>query len=156
MISEIIHKEFIRECIQVAYSGLKAGDPPFATLIVLDGKIVVKAHNTSVTQENFLQHGEMNALSMAQKILKKEDFSRAVLYASNEPCPMCSGAIYWSGIRTVVFGSSRSALTKLRKFGINVPCREVLQRGSEPVSVIGPLLEDEVLPLYHEYYDIKR
>jgi tRNA(Arg) A34 adenosine deaminase TadA len=146
------HYPFLRECIQLCRNAIDSGNPPFGALLVYDGRILARAYNTSTSDKDFTRHAEMNLLALSLRELPADSLKCATLYAGNEPCPMCSGAIYWSGIRKVVYGSSRDALTKLRKFGLNVPCRDILTRGSDSVEVIGPLLEEEVMPLYFEYY----
>ena len=146
------HDDFLREAIEVAREGLKSGNPPFGSIVVVDGVIREKAFNTTRTENNSLAHGEINLLLKIRGALTSDEISRATMYASNEPCPMCCGAIYWSGIRRVVYGSSRDALTKFRCFGLNVACREIFERGTDSVSVIGPMLENEVMPLYQHFY----
>ncbi len=41
-------------------------------------------------------------------ILNLMNLSDCTLYTSCEPCPMCLGAIYWSGIRKVVYSCDRT------------------------------------------------
>ena len=149
-----VHQKYLREAIRAAGEGLASGNPPFGCILVTRGAIRVEAFNTSKTESNFLLHGEINCLMKARELLTPEEISESVLYASNEPCPMCCGAIYWSGIRTVVYGSRRETLTKLRSFGLNVACREILQKGTDPVEVIGPMCEDEIVPLYKKFYSV--
>jgi tRNA(Arg) A34 adenosine deaminase TadA len=147
-----IHTPYLRECFKLCRDAIVSGNPPFASILVHDGKIIASAYNTSTTDKDFTKHGEMNLLANALRDLTPDQIKSSVLYAGNEPCPMCSGAIYWSGIRKVVYGSSRDALSKLRRFGLNVQCRDILMKGTDPFEVIGPLLEEEVMPLYQEYY----
>jgi tRNA(Arg) A34 adenosine deaminase TadA len=146
------HFPFLRECFKLCKEAVNSGNPPFASILVHDGNILARAYNTSTTDRDFTKHGEMNLLAVALRDLTLEQIRSSTLYAGNEPCPMCSGAIYWSGIRKIVYGSSRDALTGIRKFGLNVPCREILTKGEERVEVIGPLLEEEVMPIYFSYY----
>lgn len=142
----------MRECINLAKESAKVGDPPFGSILVLDGEIVVRARNTSINESNFLRHAEMNALSQAVAKYKPDDISRMAIFAGSEPCPMCSGAIYWSGIKKVVFGSRRSKLSEIRGFGLNVASEEILSKGSHSIEVVGPVLENEICEIYRSYY----
>jgi tRNA(Arg) A34 adenosine deaminase TadA len=68
----------------------------------------------------------------------------STLYTSTEPCAMCAGAIYWSGIGRVVFALSEVALAEMveEEEGVpplHLPCREVFARGGRPVVVDGPV-----------------
>ena len=72
----------------------------------------------------------------------------ATLYASTEPCSMCAGAAYWTGIGRVVYGMSNQRLFEFTgdtpgRTSFALPCRDILTHGSRPVTVVGPLLEDE-------------
>ena len=62
---------------------------------------------------------------------------------STEPCAMCAGAIYWSGIVRVVYALSEHGLAAIvaEQEGVptmHLPCREVFARGGRPVAVAGP------------------
>jgi tRNA(Arg) A34 adenosine deaminase TadA len=52
-------------------------------------------------------HAEILAIRKAASVLNTHDLNGCVLYASCEPCPMCLGAIYWAGIKKVVYSASR-------------------------------------------------
>ncbi|MFY9921604.1 MAG: nucleoside deaminase, partial [Mycobacterium sp.] len=78
-------------------------------------------------------------------------------YASAEPCVMCTGASYWTGIGRIVYGMSEHSLLELT--GDNpenptfaLPCREVLAHGQRPITVIGPLLEVEAAQVQEGYW----
>lgn len=146
------HKHYLQRCIALARRTMEAGNPPFASLLVIGDQIVLEAVNTTKEDNNFLHHGEMNLLWHATQKLPASDLQRATLYAGGEPCPMCAGAIYWSGIRSLVYGCGRDALAGIRKFGLNVPCRDILERGSDTFHVTGPLMENEVKALYSDFY----
>jgi len=53
-------------------------------------------------------HAEINVIRQAAEKLKTHDLSECTLYSSCEPCPMCLGAIYWAGIKKVVYASDRA------------------------------------------------
>lgn len=75
------------------------------------------------------------------------------LYSSTEPCAMCAGAIYWSGIGRVVFACSETRLGEIAGIGLNVPSREVLQTGARRVEVVGPTdLEGEAAAVHKEFW----
>jgi guanine deaminase len=53
-------------------------------------------------------HAEILAIRQAASVLQNHDLKECTLYTSCEPCPMCLGAIYWSGIQKVVYSSDRT------------------------------------------------
>lgn len=123
------------------------GNHPFGALLAdRDGKVLLTAENTVVTEHNITGHAETNLVRDAANLYKADFLANCTLYASTEPCPMCSGAIFWSNIRRVVFGLSQEGLYEITDGGedeLLLPCREVFARGNKPIQVIGPLLEEE-------------
>lgn len=68
---------------------------------------------------------------------------------------MCAGAIYWSGIKTVVYALPEAELKTLAgEPTFDLPCREVLARGSSrvPVEVRGPLLVEEAKRVHEGFW----
>jgi hypothetical protein len=55
-------------------------------------------------------HAERLLVSSASAAYGREFLAGCALYASAEPCAMCAGAVYWSGIGRVVFGQSVESL----------------------------------------------
>ena len=137
------HEAFLRRAIELAAQARGAGDHPFGAVLVLDGHLVVEARNTVVTSNSPLGHAETNLVSEAVRHLAPDTLPGCVLYTSCEPCAMCVGAMYWAGIRFVVYALPGEELAKLAGPGFLVPCRELFARASQPVEVLGPLLIDE-------------
>ena len=52
-------------------------------------------------------HAEIMVIRKACSLLHTFNLSSYILFTSCEPCPMCLGAIYWSGIKEVYYGASR-------------------------------------------------
>jgi tRNA(Arg) A34 adenosine deaminase TadA len=147
---------FLRQAIELARKARNDGRHPFGALIVNErGETVVAARNNAVRPNGDpTQHAEMLACSQAARMLTEAELAKCTLYTSTEPCAMCAGAIYWTGIGRVVFALAETGL--LRYTGshtenptLDLPCREVFARGQKPIAVAGPLLEDEA-GLVHE------
>ena len=79
---------------------------PFGAVIVLNNKLVAKGRNHVFPTFNSTLHAEMDAIQKAQKELLRIDLSDCVMYTSSKPCPMCEGAILWSNLMEVFYGSS--------------------------------------------------
>jgi len=94
---------FMNEAIQEAKLALNEGNWPIGCVIVLDNKIISKAHNQVYSKNNKLAHAEIQALQEAQSILLQNK-KKATLYTTYEPCPMCFGATILSRIKRVVSG----------------------------------------------------
>jgi guanine deaminase len=101
-------KIFLRKAIRIASDGVGTGGGPFGAVIVKDGKILSEAYNRVVLNNDPTAHAEILAIRTASSVLKSHDLNECTLYTSCEPCPMCLGAIYWAGIKRVVYSSDRS------------------------------------------------
>lgn len=80
------------------------------------------AEGLNADDKNPILHGEMDAIIRLFDAYPDGDPSGLVLYTTTEPCPMCSGAILWSGIRQVVLGASIQAIKKLGLPQIDLTC----------------------------------
>lgn len=99
--------KLLRRAIEIALEGIRNGYGPFGAVVSKNGKIVAGSENQVVLLKDPTAHAEILAIRKAAGILKTHDLSGCILYTSCEPCPMCLGAIYWSGIKTVVYASDR-------------------------------------------------
>jgi tRNA(Arg) A34 adenosine deaminase TadA len=138
----------IRECIQIAWQARENGNHPFGALLAdASGEVLLRAENSVVTNGDITAHAELNLVREASSSYPPEYLEECTLYTSTEPCPMCSGAIFWSNIRRVVYGLSEESLYRMigedSEEILKLNCRDVFNQGKKDIQVIGPLLEDE-------------
>ncbi|MBI5699019.1 nucleoside deaminase [Candidatus Saganbacteria bacterium] len=81
------------------------GEVPVGCVMVRDGKIVSRAHNLKETLADPTAHAEILCLKKAAKKLGGWNLSRAVLYATLEPCLMCAGAMVEARLKQACFGA---------------------------------------------------
>lgn len=138
---------FLTQVMALAQRSRDEGHHPFAALVVgADGRIIAQAMNASASDRT--AHAEMNALRLASARRSPAELAGATMYSNAEPCAMCAGGTYWSGVGRVVYGMSEASLLELTGSDpenptLALPCREVFARGQRPTEVIGPLREDE-------------
>jgi tRNA(Arg) A34 adenosine deaminase TadA len=87
---------------------MDAGGGPFGAVIVKDNNILSESTNRVVLNNDPTAHAEILAIRSASSSLQTFDLDGCTLYTSCEPCPMCLGAIYWSGIKKVVYACDRT------------------------------------------------
>ncbi len=146
------HKRFIRQCYALAEEAVQNGDHPFGALLVKDGEVVLTAVNTIISDNDETRHAEINLVSEAGRRFKPQSLAHCTLYTSTEPCAMCTGAIYATGISTIVFGCSAKALYDLVGSDYSIPCRDILALGRRETAVIGPILQEEGLQNHRDYW----
>lgn len=134
----------LRDAIAAARAARAAGNMPFGAVLVRDGRALWTAQNDQVTSGDCTGHAEVVLVREAAKALGPAALRGATVYASGEPCAMCSGAMFWAGIARVVFGAPTPAMAALLGDPTLPPrCAEVLAGASPAVEVVGPLLLEE-------------
>jgi guanine deaminase len=105
----ITHQKYLSMAIREAAEGMRSGEGgPFGAIIVKNGKIIGRGHNTVIHSHDPTAHAEVNAIRNACSALKHHHLTGAVIYTNFEPCPMCLSAIYWSDIRALYYSAGRS------------------------------------------------
>lgn len=145
-------ERYMRQAIALAKEAMANGDHPFGALLVKEGVVVLTAVNTVHTHHDITRHAELNLVSQAAQQFSPEFLAGCTLVTSTEPCAMCAGAIYWSGISRVLFGCSAAALGAIAGDDFLIPCTEIFARGSRPVTVIGPVLEEAGTAVHQQYW----
>lgn len=141
------HQEFIRQSISLAEKSKEEGNHPFGALLVRNNEVILTAQNTVTTENNPTHHAEMNLVNSAWKSLSADVIKESVLYTSCEPCPMCTGGIFWSGIRTVVYSLPATTLGEIANDKFCQSCSDLFDRADDKTEVIGPILPEEgVIP----------
>jgi tRNA(adenine34) deaminase len=142
--------EHLRHAIRLSERARVHGNQPFgAVLVAGGGEVLAEAENAMLSDRDLTAHAEMNALRIASKRAAAEEIARATMYASGEPCPMCSGAMLQYGLRRVVFGIRWEVNRRYHlpaQPGVirpSVTCGDIFRLAPSPAEIIGPLLEEE-------------
>ncbi len=143
---------WMQRALELAHQSVVAGNHPFGALFVLGDKAVLEAENTVNTDSDVTRHAEMNAISQACRMMSESDRGRSVLFTSTEPCAMCAGALYWTGIKTVVYGCSAKRLGEIAGASLKCHSRDVFDGAVNSPEVYGPLLEDDAAAQHEAYW----
>ena len=81
------------------------GDVPVGCVIVKNGEVIAKAHNTRQSKNDTMGHAEINAIKKACKKLNAWILEDATIYVTLEPCLMCAGAILNARISNLVYAT---------------------------------------------------
>jgi tRNA(adenine34) deaminase len=146
------HEMHMREAFAIARRARARGNRPFGALLVAgNGAVLASAENSQLTDEQVLAHAEMNLLHRVGRELAPDVLAISTLYTSAEPCAMCAGAIFWSGVGGVVYGLSGDRLHELSGYNpqmLVASAREVLSKAGRRIDVVGPILESEAEALF--------
>ena len=158
MIARDEDERFLRLAFAVAERSREGGDHPFgAVLVDPDGTVLLEVGNGfSRMGGDRTAHAE-TLLAAQAKVYDQARLARCTMYSSAEPCAMCAGAIFWSGIGRLVYGQSEVGLRRWignhsENPSLFLPCRTVFGASERQVEVVGPLLEDEAAALQEKFW----
>nr|WP_296763653.1 nucleoside deaminase [Rhodococcus sp. (in: high G+C Gram-positive bacteria)] len=137
-----MNETHIRRAIELAAEAGEHGNRPFGAVMVgADGTVLAEGRNEVASSNDVTAHAELVAIRAAASA---ED---ATMYASGEPCPMCSAAMVWAGITRIVFSASEPEFSKILVGGprFSLRCAEVVAAADVDITVEGPVLENEAL-----------
>jgi tRNA(Arg) A34 adenosine deaminase TadA len=155
----IDHETFLRRSFAVARRARTRGNHPFGAILVsATSEVLIETENGYLPDRDMTAHAERLLATQASKQFDRQVLAVSTLYTSAEPCAMCAGAIYWTGIGRVVFGLSERRLKAMtgdhaENPTLDLPCRVVFAAGQRHVEVIGPLLEEEAAALHAGIWD---
>jgi len=97
---------FMREALKEAQKAFDDGEVPVGAVVVAKNKIIARAHNQTERLNDATAHAEMLAITSATNYIGAKYLNECTLYVTLEPCVMCAGALNWSQVSKVVYGTS--------------------------------------------------
>lgn len=148
-------EDFMKMAIAEARKGMNEGNHPYGSVIVKDGRVVAKAHSTGVLTHDVAAHADMSAARILSRKAKTGDLKGCTVYATGEPCPMCSIALALTHISELVIAASYTDLPPQmnpgRKRPGKITYKEIFEEYGSKVKVRKGVLREEVMKLYEEY-----
>jgi tRNA(adenine34) deaminase len=95
----------MRQALQEAHKALEKEEVPIGAVIVINQRIIARAHNLTEMLNDVTAHAEMQAITAAANVLGGKYLTDCTLYVTVEPCPMCAGALRWAQISRIVYGA---------------------------------------------------
>lgn len=139
---------FIREAIGEAKKASALGEVPVGCVLAIDGKIISRGHNLKESKKNALLHAEMVAIDKAIKKMKTPILPEATIYVTLEPCLMCTGAIFQTRIKRVVFGAFEP------KFGVlgSILSLQNEERFNHRIEVTAGICRKEIEKMMKDFF----
>jgi tRNA(adenine34) deaminase len=137
---------FMRKALEEAEIAFDKGEVPVGAVIVVDNRIIARAHNLTELLKDVTAHAEMQAITAAANFLGGKYLHKCSLYVTLEPCQMCAGALLWSQISTIIYG----AKDEQRGYG-------AMGTKLHPKTIVrGGILADESSRLLKRFFSEKR
>lgn len=143
-------KFYIKRALELAYEAKENGDNPFGSILVdKDGNILMEDKNRQIVENDITKHPEIQIARRAAAKYDEDFLKTCTMYNSAEPCTMCTGGIFWSGIGRVVFGISKKRLNQMKGEeggSINYSIHQLLENSGADIEVVGPMedMKEEV------------
>ena len=137
---------FMKQALVEAQKAYEKDEVPVGAVVVIQQKIIARAHNLTEQLLDVTAHAEMQAITSAANYLNGKYLKGCTLYVTLEPCVMCAGALYWSQLERVVF----AAADPKRGFvsaGIGLHPKTLYSQG---------VMETEALDLMQQFFIGKR
>ncbi len=142
-----IDENLMRQAVIEAQKAEQKNEVPVGAVISCNNRIIARAHNLTERLKDVTAHAEMQAITAAANYIGGKYLRECTLYVTVEPCPMCAGAIYWSQLGRIVFG------TRDEKRGFNKICPTAIH--SKTLLSEG-ILEEECAELMRSFFRKKR
>jgi tRNA(adenine34) deaminase len=97
---------FMGEALEEAKLALSRGERPVAAVAVVDDAMVVRAHDRVEQTNDPTAHAVVVAIRETARKLGMVRLADATIFATEEPCPMCVGALLASDIDALVYAAA--------------------------------------------------
>ncbi|WP_298901486.1 nucleoside deaminase [uncultured Psychroserpens sp.] len=137
---------FMKKALQEAEDAFEKGEIPVGAVVVINDRIIARAHNLTELLNDVTAHAEMQAITAAANFLGGKYLTNCTLYVTLEPCQMCAGALYWSQISKIVYG------TRDEERG----CIHLKTKLHPKTKMVGGVLADEASALLKRFFIQRR
>jgi tRNA(adenine34) deaminase len=144
--------DFMNIALTEAEEAYRHGEVPVGAVLVREGNILARAHNSPIAKHDPSAHAEMLALRQAGEKIGNYRLAGAELYVTLEPCVMCAGAIVQARLTRVIFGARDP------KCGAVVSLYNILHdiRLNHQVEITEGILREECGKIMSRFFQQKR
>ncbi len=145
-------QEFMQAALEAARQAEQSGEVPVGAVVIIDGQIVSRAGNRTITDCDPAGHAEIIALREAAGKIRNHRLLGATLYVTIEPCVMCAGAMIQARIARLVYGADDA------KGGAVRSCFSILkhERLNHRVDVTSGVSAEEAAALLSAFFAARR
>jgi tRNA(adenine34) deaminase len=97
-------EDWMREALAEAARAAAIEEVPVGAVVVHDGKIIGRGHNRREVDRDPTAHAEIFAIREAARTVGGWRLVDCSLYVTQEPCPMCAGAIVNARVDRLIYG----------------------------------------------------
>ena len=141
-------EQWMKIAIEEAKLAMNENEIPIGSILVQNEKIIAKAHNQPIGNNDPTAHAEIQLLRKAGKQKENYRLIGSTLYVTLEPCAMCFGAMIHARIERIVFGALDP------KSGVCGSCMNLNNENffNHKISITGGVLEKESSDLLRLFF----
>ena len=152
---------YLMEANREAVQARSTGNTPFgAVLVDASGEIIMRQGNAEHDLHDVTAHAEFVLASRASRTYDKQYLWGCTLYTTCEPCPMCTGGIYWANIGKIVFGITEERLLEMtgaddKNPTFHMGAEKIIAAGQKEIALEGPVpeMEEEIVEVHKGFWD---
>ena len=143
-----IDENWMMIALEEAELAMKENEIPVGSVLVRNNKIIARAHNQPITNNDPTAHAEIQLLRKAGEQQENYRLVGSTLYVTLEPCAMCFGAMIHARIDRLVFGALD------QKTGVCGSCMDLNKQYffNHTISITGGILEKESSDLLRLFF----
>jgi tRNA(adenine34) deaminase len=147
-----IDKKWMKIALDEANLAMHEGEIPVGAILVQNDKLIAKAHNQPIINNDPTAHAEILLLRKAGEQQKNYRLAGSSLYVTLEPCTMCFGAMIHARVKRIIFGASDP------KTGVCGSCINLNKESffNHKISITGGVLENESRELLKLFFKSRR
>jgi tRNA(adenine34) deaminase len=98
--------DYLQIALDEAVAAGQAGEVPVGAIIVCEDRVLVRAQNRVMRDNDPAGHAEIVALRAAGQVLGNHRLNGCTLFVTLEPCSMCAGAMVHARLDRVVYATA--------------------------------------------------
>jgi tRNA(adenine34) deaminase len=144
---------YMHQCLDLAKTALKAGNPPVGAVIVLDEKVIGSGIESGRSTGDITNHAEIMAVRDAVKNGYSDKLHLSRMYTTHEPCIMCSYMIRHHKIAEIIYGTSVPYVGGFTSKYNVLSAEDVPKWGSKP-KITGDVCVEECNELNNQFLEL--
>ena len=97
---------WMEEALREARRAQAMGEVPVGAVIVCEERIIARAGNRNLTDNDPTAHAEVVALREAGRTIGSHRLPECEMFVTIEPCAMCAGALVHARLKRLVYGAA--------------------------------------------------
>lgn len=148
-------EHYMQHALNEARKAFDTGEVPVGAIVVQNDRIIARGHNQVEQLNDPTAHAEIIALTSAFNFLGSKYLPDATIYITVEPCLMCAGALYWSKIARIVYGTADEK-NGYRRFCSTTPTIAAPWPFHPKTELTKGILADDCALLMKEFFRARR